>query len=197
MGPSLDDVLTGSANEVCAQCEEELIYTEDVFTAYVMKAVIVNGLPVLQPALDEDGDFLYEPYFLHFKCWEEVVDGHKEEIEDAPPVEDEFSLLKCDCCGSGIREHETLMVATLGELVLSERSPSGMRTTALVSSGSPDVYCLWCASMINSDWLEFWEDGISNEFDANECIECQHVRCWRGFDCACTCHEEDQSCDTV
>ena len=191
MGTALSALHEGPTNEACAQCEEDLIYTEDVFTIHVMRALIVNGLPVLQPLLDDDGDFLYQPYFLHFKCWEEIVDNHKEEIENTPPVEDEFSLLTCDCCGSDIREHEVLMAATLGELVLSERSPSGQRATRLEPSGSPDVFCIWCLSMINNDWIEFWEDGVGIEGESLACLECQGTRCWRGFDCACTCHDDD------
>lgn len=197
MGPDLSAFEEGPTSECCAQCEEEIVFTEDVFTIHVMRPVIVNGLPVLQPVLDENGEFLYEPYFLHFKCWEEIVDDFKEEIEDTPPLEDELALLKCDCCGSGIREHEVLMAATLGELVLSKRAPFGVHTMALHPSGSPDVFCIWCLTMINNDSLEFWEDGVGIEDGSTECVECQHVRCWRGFDCACTCHEDKETWDTL
>jgi hypothetical protein len=82
------------------------------------------------------------------------------------------------------------MAATLGELVLSPRAPFGLHTKALQPSGSPDVYCLWCLTTINNDHLEFWEDGVGIEEESVECVECQAVRCWRGFDCECVCHEE-------
>lgn len=188
MGPVVDE--DEPTSEVCAQCEDDLIMTEDVFVIRVMRPVIVAGHPQLRDLLDEEGDFFYENYFLHFKCWEEIVEDFKEEIEDAPPVPDEFPLLRCDCCGSAIREHEPVLVATMGELIRSKRSPSNTgQGLELVPSGAPDVYCTWCLSMINEHYLTFWEDGVTID---GECLECQHVRCWRGFDCACTCHDEGE-----
>jgi hypothetical protein len=188
MGTTLEEECA-PIDEVCAQCDENLIYMEDVFAIHVMRAVIVNGVPTLQPLLDDEGEFMYEPYFLHFKCWEEIVIELKEERENSPPIPDEYGILRCDCCGSDIREHEPSLVATLGELIVSKRAPTSGRTMMFHVSGAPDVYCLWCLSTINEEHLEFWEDGVAID---GECTECQHVRCWRGFDCGCTCHEEEE-----
>lgn len=189
MGPDLDDPNGDTTEEVCAQCEDHLIYVEDTFVVQVMRPEIVDGAVQLVPLLDEDGDFLYEPYILHFKCFESIWEDLKEEIADAPPVADDLGVLYCDCCGSAIREYEPVMTATISELLRSKRAPSNIKgLTEIQPSGDPEVFCLWCLSTINENWLTFWDEGVTID---GECLECQHTRCWRGFDCACVCHEGD------
>ncbi len=180
-------------SEICAQCEEDLIEEEDVIVVQVMRPEILNGVPQLVPILDEEGDFQYEHYFLHFKCWEELAEGLKEEVQNTPPVPDELSLLSCECCGSAIREYEPIMGVTLGELIRSKRSPSGDRGFELYASEAPDVFCLTCLGILNESYITFWDDGVTI---SGECLECQFARCWRGFDCGCICHpnaEEGES----
>lgn len=191
MGPIVADA-PDVTSEVCAQCEDELVIMEDIIVIQVMQAEVVAGHPHIGPLLDEDGDLLYERFFLHFKCWEEIVDQFKEEIEHTPPVPDELSILHCDCCGSGIREGEPLAIATMGELLRSKRRPSGgIPGIELAHAGASDVFCTHCISSINENHLTFWEGGGIDVI--GECLECRHIRCWRGFDCECTCHDEGES----
>lgn len=189
MGPVVTDGVE-TLSEVCAQCEEELVLMEDVIVIQVMQAEVVADNPHVGPILNEDNDFLYEHYFLHFKCWEEIEEEFKEEIENMSPVPDEFGILRCECCGSAIREGEPLATITMGELVRSNRFPSGGDPgIELVPAGAPDVYCNWCISSINENHLTFWEGGVDVD---GECLECRHLRCWRGFDCQCTCHDQGE-----
>lgn len=191
MGSDLE-LSSGITTEACAQCEDEIEFLDEVFIIQVVRVEVHEDMPTLMPLLDEHGDFLYEHYFLHFKCWEEIVYEHKEEMEDTPPVEDELGLIRCDVCGSSIREYETCAAVTCGEIHRSKRSPSGQgHGQDFISLGAPDVLCIHCISSINEYWITFWEGGVT-QLNEGECLECQHARCWRAFDCGCTCHEEEE-----
>ncbi len=189
MGPGVEEEDELQPTEqVCGQCEDDLIFEEDVIIVEVMSPRIVDGRVELIPVMDELGNFAYDVYFLHYKCWEEILEEWKEEIADTPPVVDQDQLLQCCCCAGSIREYETVMTTTLGELTRSKRSPSGGgHGLHLERNEAPDVLCIWCLSMINTHWLTFWEEPPTIQ---GECEECQHLRCWRGFDCECTCHDE-------
>lgn len=173
-------------DEICAQCVEPLAYTEEIILLQIAQPEVHEGVVRLTPVLDEEGDFLYGPYFLHYMCWEGILEGHAEEVVNIPPTTDSMSILECDCCKSGIREWEYCAALTMGEFHRSKRSPSGTgHGPELVESGAPDILCLPCISAINEEWIEFWETGIAQE---HECTLCLNARCWRTFDCDCTCH---------
>ena len=196
MGPDMTDEDSGDplqwsrTDELCAQCEERLAYTEEVFLLQIVRPEVAEGTIRLVPVLAEDGDFLYEPYFLHFSCWEDVLGELKDESKDCPPVPDDMSVLECSCCKSGIREWEYCAALNLGEFHISARSPSGEGCGPdFVEMSTPDVLCLYCVSIINENWLEFWATGIAQD---QECDDCLHARCWRTFSCECTCHSETE-----
>lgn len=189
MGTNLmfDPSAWSQTGECCAQCDEPLSFGETIVMLQVVRPEFQGDHFVLMPLLDEDGDFLYEHFFLHFSCWEEIADDYKKEIEDTPPVHDAMSIVQCEYCNSGVREWETCGAATHGEFHRSKRAPSGGgHGQELVPNGAPDVICIHCLEQINENSLTFWSEGVGQD---GECDECQHVRCWRGFDCECTCHE--------
>lgn len=176
--------------ECCSQCGELLDFGETIIMVQVTRPEVhAEGL-TLMPLLDDDGDFLYEHHFLHFGCWEEIADDYKKEVENTPPVLDGMGVIQCDTCQSSIREWETCGSVTHGELHRSRRSPSGAgHGSNLAPSGAPDVLCIHCLGKINDESLELWDEGVGQD---GECDECQHVRCWRGFDCECVCHQEEE-----
>jgi hypothetical protein len=187
-----DPVVWSQSGETCGQCDEPISFGETLVMVQVVRPEIYGSQPTLMPLLDDEGDFLYEHYFLHFGCWESIQEDLSEELEDTPPVEDEFGITRCEVCGSAIREWETCAAITHGEFHRSRRAPDGTHGVNLVPNGAPDVLCIHCLSLINEEQLEMWEDGVSQD---GECRECQHSRCWRDFDCACPCHEEQEEED--
>jgi hypothetical protein len=184
--------LTGVTKQVCAQCGEALEFTEEVFLLQIVRAHEVHGQLSLHLALDDDGDFLYEPHFLHFKCWEEIQEELEEELENEPPILAARGVLDCKSCGGGIEASEVLGALTLGELHLSKRAPTSTgRGEDFEEAGDPFLFCVYCLNLINDNWLEFWKDGIS---ETGECMDCIQTRCWRVrgtiYECQCPCHFE-------
>lgn len=182
--------VTTPTGHICADCGEELKYNEEVWLLQVMHLQLMGTPPPRQfayyPVIDEHdarGDFLYEPYFFCFDCWELTYGEHKKEMADEPPVIDDLAVIECTCCGSGIREFEYAGVVTLGEPHPSKRAPNFVRGPYFEPIREPDVLCLYCLMVINNSLIKLWDDISQN----GECDDCLQMRCWRG-PCACTCH---------
>lgn len=183
----------GVTGQICAQCEEALEFKEEVFLLQIVRPNGVGNEVVLHVALDDDGDFLYEPHFLHFKCWEEIQSELEEEIENEPPILSPNAVASCSCCEGGIEASELVGALTLGELYLSKRAPSSTgRGEDFEESGDPYLICTYCLMLVHENWIEFWRDGIS-ETGEQVCMDCMQARCWRlqGM-CQCPCHFEEK-----
>lgn len=192
MGPNLiTDLLEDvkiNTTQICSECGELLTFTEEIYLLQIMQPHLQEGRGALNPVLDdEDDDFVYEPHFLHFECWESVVEELRKTVEDKPPVADAQSPFACPVCESGIREWELVGVATIGELHVSKRAPTGQHGEDFQTIGPPDVFCLPCLHNINLEITEFWNEQLSQE---GECELCLFGRCWRDDTCSCTCHEQ-------
>ena len=183
--------ITMRTEQVCPQCGENLVFTEDVIQLLVVQHHADHSAHPVQD--DEDGDFLYEPYFLHFSCWEEIQDSLLEEVEDVPPVEDVHGPFRCKFCGSGIRTWEHCGSLTCGEFHISKRNPHGQRGEDFIEAAPPDVFCLYCLFVINEGIMEFYDCEAGGVSQFGECGDCLQARCWRlpAGTCPCTCHMEE------
>ena len=180
---------------ICTDCGESLDYTDEVWLLQVMKPQQLGGQVFFHQVIDENdpqGDFLFEPYFFCFKCWENTYEAMRTDMEDEPPVPDADGVIECVCCGSGIRAWEYSGVFTLGEFHVSKRAPNGVPGPQFETISAPDVLCLYCLTLINDDHIVLWDD-LSH---GGECSDCIQGRCWRWATCACVCHtdttEEEQ-----
>lgn len=187
--------ITMKTKQVCPNCGEDIVFTEEISHLLIVQPHIVNEQLLLHPVLDEDGDFLYDPYFFNFTCWESVEEDLEEEIEDVPPIEDVFSRLACKYCRSGIREWEHCGAIVFGEIHVSKRAPNGERAENFVSMAEPDLICLYCLLLINEGILELWDAETGGVTQEGECGDCLQVRCWRlpAGTCPCTCHAEEDN----
>jgi hypothetical protein len=171
---------------VCGQ-DDPLTFTEEVFLLQIVQIQLYSGEPIFHHIIDEETqDFIFDPYFFHFECWEDLLDDLKKEVEDQPPIQDAYSAFKCKTCGSGIREWEYAGMATYGEFHVSRRFPDGEMTARFQPCGKADIYCLYCLSVVNHAELEMWDDLSQH----GECMDCVHLRCWRFNTCDCACHTE-------
>lgn len=192
MGSSLTTTdRSNESEQVCASCTDEFLeYGEEVFLLQIAQVQIQNNIPYLPVVLDDTGNFLYEPHWFEFACWESIAGDLNEWIRDVPPLEDRNAALSCHYCKSGICNQEYVGALRLGELHASKRVPAGAwRGEQFVDSGPPYIICLYCLYLINENELTMWEDGISQ---VGECPECLQMRCWRYGACGCLCHGGEQ-----
>lgn len=161
----------------CACCGDNILFSdESVVITVVVPTVGINATLVFEPALAEDGDYLYEPRFLEYDCWENVVNEVYEELQDKPPIEDPESVTSCKICESGVRLGEIMGLATKGELLCSSRLPDGVETTTFDAQDlNPDVICIVCLQNLSMNVIDLWESVEQGD----ECAEGTEIRCWR------------------
>lgn len=161
----------------CACCGDTIMFSDESIVITIMvPTVSPDGALAYEPVLAEDGDYLYEPRFLEYSCWENVANELYEDQQDNPPIEDAESVTSCKLCESGIRLGEIMGLATKGELLCSPRLPDGVETTTFdAQDPAPDVICIVCLQNLATNVIDLWE-SIEQ---ADECSEGTELRCWR------------------
>lgn len=184
----------------CSSCAEDFKEGDEVILVK-----IVRGQQVPEPAapygtrveaydeIDDEGDFRYEPYFMHYSCWELLAEEYSEKIEDLPPIweDDTNQLVFCQFCRNSIRAWEVFGLLMFGVVKASLRSPNGKAGSIsfkLVEDADQEEICLSCLRGICEESLELWDD-LSQ---MGECKDCSHIRCWRPEynPCKCRCGHE-------
>jgi hypothetical protein len=190
MGADLAEVTMQPTGQVCADCGDDIRFTEEAWLLQVVQLQKVGGQLQYAPVIDETDpsrDFLYSPYFFCFRCWESQYDELKEELDNQPPNEDPLSVAECTCCGSSVREGEYTGLFIIGEFHTSRRSPNGVPSGTFAPNAAPEVLCFYCLYILNDNFIEMWEE-VSQFGECEDCIFC---RCWRGASCSCSCHQPD------
>lgn len=185
-----DTITNRPTGHICTDCGESLDYVDEVWLLEVQQLRQLGGRVFHHQVFNEQdpqGDFLYDPYFYCFNCWETQHKELKEDFDDELPILDRESIMECSCCGSGIREGEYVGVITLGEFHPSTRAPNGERGPRFTSISNPDIICTFCLALLNENHMTMWEEGFSQ---VGECIDCTQLRCWRYNNCTCTCHTD-------
>jgi len=167
--------LINKSEHSCDKCGDSIQYTDEIYMLQVVQPYIQNGELLFGPVQADDGDFLYEPCFLEFSCWEELEEEMRDELENQPPILDDYSILDCAICDSGIRQWEFSGLAVFGEMHCSRRTPEGAPTSTFSAQDpSPTVFCISCLKKID-DKIELWGEVEQN----GECSEGTFIRCWR------------------
>ena len=178
MEPSLREELeiaVYKSGHSCSKCGDALLHTDEVYLLQVVQPYVDEQLE-FAPIISTDDDFLYEPIFLDFMCWEKVEEEIREAVENVPPILDTYGILDCSLCESSIRQWEVMGLATYGELHCSQRTPEGSPTSTFKQMDNlPTVLCISCLKKMNADILEVWE-SVSH---GGECDEGTFFRCWR------------------
>jgi len=187
--------LTHEVGIICAHCEEDIHYGEEVVLLEVVQVQKLGGQMryySVKDLSDPQGDFLFEPYHFCVECWRGLFEDMREEVDNKPPLQDLLSAIECCCCGSGIRglpEVEYASTFTIGEFRVSIYQPviggAWKVGPGFVASSKPDVVCAFCIGALNEWTISMWDDFSHN----GECIDCVQSRCWRQEHCRCCCHE--------
>lgn len=160
----------------CAACAETLCYTDEAVVITVVAPTIEAGNFYYAPAESDDGDFLYEPRFCCYECWEDVGNEVAELLENTPPIEEITAVVVCRLCKSGICLGELMGLVTMGELQCSQRSPEIAATTIFdAQDPDPTPVCIACLRRISEEFLDLWETVGQGD----ECEEGTDIRCWR------------------
>lgn len=195
-------------DQLCPNCAGTIVFTQEVVELKIVQARRENGQMVRYDVFGEDGDYLYEPYYICFSpCWEDIEQWLGEEIESEPPIEDAWSQFQCRYCQSGIREWELCGSLVMGEFHVSPRSPNGHMEETFVPAGEADLVCLYCLYVMNDGNIELWDQEYGGITEQNgECGDCLQARCWRSYPiqengvqtgawttlgCDCACHLEE------
>jgi hypothetical protein len=177
-----DEGLGGTSSVVCSSpiCGETIDYADEVFLLSIAYPRLNgSGLDYI-PMVADDGDYLYEPCFFCFECWEQILEDLRERTKDIPPVVDDYAVLDCDICESGIRQNELMGVVAFGEIQMSRRDPGTDPVTFSKMDQSPKVICIGCLNILTKDIAELWYDRVTQN---NECKHGSFLRCWR-FGCS-------------
>ena len=164
-------------DHACAKCSDAILLTYEVYLLRVVIPVVSTdgGLEYMDVEA-EDRDYMYEPRYFEFGCWEDVRDNLREDLENAPSIQDDKAILDCGICESGICRGEYLGLATWGEVRCSQRMPEGEATHIFeLEDISPFPICISCLSKMN-DEICLWDDPVDQE---GSCDEGTHQRCWR------------------
>lgn len=150
----------GGSGRECDCCGEELFLTDEVFVLEVSEAVRENNQFFSDFLRDEEGDYQFRPYMMHFACWEEVLEELYEATRDQPPMYAEDLVLKCTCCESTIGSFEPFIASTFGEIKASARQPSGQRSAVFEPLDGLKPVCLLCIVHVIDDHFEDWEELV-------------------------------------
>jgi hypothetical protein len=204
MGASLSDeyLELQPTGHICANCGSNIKYGEECWLIQIVQPQLFDGRALFHVIINEedvDGDFLFEPYFFCFGCWESGYSDLKDQNEDEPPVKDEQGLspFECVCCGSDIREWEYAGTFTLGEFRISKRAPNNIRGPRFVPNCNPELLCFYDLVLLNEGFVEMWDPETEPLTQFGECNDCIQLRCWRygATGCSCSCHKDDQEDD--
>jgi hypothetical protein len=182
--PAVDDDSIASfvfrSGHHCVVCSEEIMLTEEVYLLRVVVGICdENGLR-LEIVESDDKDFLYEPTFFCFGCWEDAVEDLKEFVQDESPELDNHAVMECSICSSSIRDLEYTGLGMWGEIQTSRRCPEGQATQTFVDTSIEQAGCIMCIACLkrfNDDVVSsIWESGVDQE---GSCGEGTLGRCWR------------------
>lgn len=163
---------------ICAgdSCGAALYLAEDVILLQVVLPQQIENQVVYVP-FTSNGTYAYEPYFMHEHCWQEYYESLHEFLQDldVQVVEDPYSSLLCEACGSSIRFGEPSCLVSFGLLEANKRNPDNKQSVTY-HTNETQLLCLSCIRTFNEEVLELWESGISYY---GECAMCTHERVWR------------------
>ncbi len=174
----------------CGACGEALGFGQEIVCLRVHRiAENEQGCFLYDELDDEDGDFVYAPYFLCTNCWDEDGEALIDTQHGVVPDKAHPLLRQCDVCQSSILSGELIGLMESGSLVPDERQPETTTIAVTFQNSSNDVYyiCTVCLNALNTEVREYWEEDVRND---GECAEGLEERCWRNGECEHVCKHE-------
>ncbi len=181
-----DEGLLPPSGSVCAICQDEIKLTEEVFLMRVVHPFIVDGQLSYFDAVDENDNYMYQPVFFEFECWEREEEDVQQIQQDVPPVPSDAGIILCDICESDICPGEAMGLIQFGEIRRSKRMPNNQQSVSFEGMADPQHVCIACLSHLEDNQEKrIWENEIEPVPGLEVCVEGLHERCWRGNECHC------------
>ncbi len=181
MNAEQDDSWIKDTGLTCAYDEDSIEYTDAIVALMVVKPYIEQGSGALMfydVRTEDFSDYYYEPVVFHSYNWDTIEEGLAGYVVLRAPTAIAGALLECRFCKSGILAGETMGIATLGEVLRSQRNPDlkvyGNHFENL--DRNPSYICIVCLLDLNNEVHEIWPEGVCHE---NECEEGTRAHCWR------------------
>lgn len=175
-----EEDLDSTTHSCTYPCGDSLPYDTEVFLLTVVVCSLQLGKIAFPPALDTDGDFLYEPCFFCFSCWEELEEEISTRTRDTPPVVDDYAILDCSVCKSGVRRDELAATIQIGEFIHPRRTPDSTLGSSFIPNSiepTDHIICINCLNILSTDIVDnLWTHPVMQH---NECAEGTVLRCWR------------------
>ena len=153
------DILCYKSDHTCDCCGGYFTYTDEVFLLEVGEAAKEYDGSLTWDILrfEDNGDYQYEPYILHFDCWEEILSDIQTCTQDCPPMTLAEGIMECCECKSTINTFEPFVASTFGEIQVSQRRPSGNPASKIERIGKPKPVCLPCMAYVIDEHFPAWE----------------------------------------
>lgn len=178
---------------LCSYCQGPLLYEDESFLLITEMAKF-NPQFQLELVVDSFGDYMFEPCFFCFGCWENIEEELRDLTRDVPPVEDDQAILECTVCQSGIRKEEVVGTVQLGEFGYADRAPNNKLSPKFNINGNKKLVCVSCLYKANNEIVNtLWDRPVTQH---SECIEGISLRCWRhgcSADSECDRNQENNS----
>jgi len=158
-----ETILEESTGCYCVQCTDEIRMVEEVFLLRVVQAFFTEGRLQHVDILDPAGNYVHEPAFFCFDCWEETQEELNDQMEDVPPMQHAAGFILCDICQSDVLQGETVGVLSFGEIHWSERSPNHEYSPVFVDMDNeePKHICIGCLYHLEENRDHpLWPEGV-------------------------------------
>ena len=137
------------SDQPCCHCGESLLFGDEAVLLEVVQPYIHSVLQYSIPLAD-DGDYEYEPVLFEIECLSHLLDDlilHLDNRLMTTTRPDDYAILECSICGSGIRQWEFIGLARQGMVIRSNMLPSAEKNCSNQ-----------CLTEFNIHICEIWED---------------------------------------
>lgn len=150
-----EEELEHATSHECAHCDETICFVEEISLLEIVEAHKYGADYSPFAIHSDEGEYLFRPLFLHFACWESLLEDVEPPLERTPRRS--AGGLFCKLCKRGIPEGSIAGTMTFGEFHVSRRAPNGVHGEHFHEAADPDFYCMPCMKEL-STLGDLWDE---------------------------------------